>query len=850
MEEQITNAGALDGKPELSLYELSPLNVTATVSESGGNDFSSCKPSILDEMDSYMEDLNARLIVSRMVSNSVIKGIASAIEQECAEKISLKEGITNLNNKLQFHDAISENCKKNAIFMEENVVFSHSTLNSSAISHIEHANRLRIEVEDLIQKLKDEFGRATRTDLSQSDNLHVEAGQCRSCSQIEGVHKFEIVEGCIHSLETLLTEMRAYIAAIISSDKTLICEQQSENDIQIDSTTAMLQNLITGLQHEYETIIHDKKPFMIDLKEKWQRKSAELSNVRRELEDLYKSSISLEPGLIFPHVSHEILEERNALKTKDQVHWKPVGNNIASHGENSPILIENVEELDKPIIVDSPQLMCMTKEELITYFKTEMAKMKRQHDVALQEKTEELFSIKRLFFKEKGSNLSNFKKDKEAELMKKRIAETVSKLDDIILENENISTIFYDEGLCSFKEKIDGILLENQRLASLLAAKKKETLHDCSKVLDTSNQLTNIFVGLEDVDQIEKLQWDTEALKIEMSYNDVINKSALRQLSGELRDRVEGMEMETQVDRSIHVFILKEVVRDVLFRIKIVMMKCYEEKDSLSEILSEKKKELCLELEKNKILKEQIESSSTLLKMKEKLASDLEASVIQQSEQLDSICHERDMLRDQVYKQEVIIAETKNESDLLKCRLEDRFHDVDRLQNEINKINQNFKIVSDALLDAEKQKNILQSKLIENQAELASEIKKGKEQRKQVKLMLTFMLELPKSLEELQHKIIDIMECNESRLKVLSCISDKLLQRAKKFLLYKEVFERRCEDLHKAETEVDLLGDEVDQLISLLGKIYLALEHYSSVLQYYPGVMETLNLIRREIKGE
>lgn len=37
-------------------------------------------------------------------------------------------------------------------------------------------------------------------------------------------------------------------------------------------------------------------------------------------------------------------------------------------------------------------------------------------------------------------------------------------------------------------------------------------------------------------------------------------------------------------------------------------------------------------------------------------------------------------------------------------------------------------------------------------------------------------------------------------------------------------------------SQVDLLGDEVDTLLGLLEKIYIALDHYSSVLQHYPGV--------------
>jgi hypothetical protein len=36
--------------------------------------------------------------------------------------------------------------------------------------------------------------------------------------------------------------------------------------------------------------------------------------------------------------------------------------------------------------------------------------------------------------------------------------------------------------------------------------------------------------------------------------------------------------------------------------------------------------------------------------------------------------------------------------------------------------------------------------------------------------------------------------------------------------------------------QVDLLGDEVEALTDLLAKVYIALDHYSPVLQHYTGV--------------
>ncbi|XP_039139526.1 WPP domain-associated protein-like isoform X4 [Dioscorea cayenensis subsp. rotundata] len=69
----------------------------------------------------------------------------------------------------------------------------------------------------------------------------------------------------------------------------------------------------------------------------------------------------------------------------------------------------------------------------------------------------------------------------------------------------------------------------------------------------------------------------------------------------------------------------------------------------------------------------------------------------------------------------------------------------------------------------------------------------------------------------------------------LNCLSDEIMSIKKKELLYKTAFTRRCYDLQIAEVEVDLLGDEVDLLVGLLEKIYVALDHYSPVLHNYFG---------------
>ncbi|KAG6601162.1 WPP domain-associated protein, partial [Cucurbita argyrosperma subsp. sororia] len=65
--------------------------------------------------------------------------------------------------------------------------------------------------------------------------------------------------------------------------------------------------------------------------------------------------------------------------------------------------------------------------------------------------------------------------------------------------------------------------------------------------------------------------------------------------------------------------------------------------------------------------------------------------------------------------------------------------------------------------------------------------------------------------------------------------------------LYKKAFIRRCQNLRKAENEVDLLGDQVDILLRLIEKVYLILNQQTPVLQQYSDVSEILRLIKEQV---
>ncbi|KAG5533217.1 hypothetical protein RHGRI_027430 [Rhododendron griersonianum] len=114
-------------------------------------------------------------------------------------------------------------------------------------------------------------------------------------------------------------------------------------------------------------------------------------------------------------------------------------------------------------------------------------------------------------------------------------------------------------------------------------------------------------------------------------------------------------------------------------------------------------------------------------------------------------------------------------------------------------------------------------------------------------------LPLQQMLADFESTVQQKLEMNFMRLKELEhqtyLLTQLMASLRKRESLYKNAFVRRCHDLRLAETEVDLLGDQVDVLVGLLEKIYLTLDHYSPVLLPHFQVFDILKLIKKEISG-
>uniref|UniRef100_A0A2N9F2T6 WPP domain-containing protein n=1 Tax=Fagus sylvatica TaxID=28930 RepID=A0A2N9F2T6_FAGSY len=106
-------------------------------------------------------------------------------------------------------------------------------------------------------------------------------------------------------------------------------------------------------------------------------------------------------------------------------------------------------------------------------------------------------------------------------------------------------------------------------------------------------------------------------------------------------------------------------------------------------------------------------------------------------------------------------------------------------------------------------------------------------------------------LVDFERIVHEKLRMNILRLEEVKYNLDPLIElvaslRNKEFL-YRKAFVSRCQNLQKAELEVDMLGDQVDVLLGLLEKIYTTLHHYSPALQQYFEVSDILNLIKKEL---
>jgi uncharacterized coiled-coil protein SlyX len=476
----------------------------------------------------------------------------------------------------------------------------------------DYLSSLQSTVQNHIQNLKEEI----RT-------LNSENAQ-RIDQQLNGVER---------SLQSGLGKIQEMLELISASVYDLNLVQQFQGEI-INLTT---KDCFRAVKDDFESRWCKQRSVIKALNKHWQEKVQELDLMQRELHDLSKFLVNSENNN-----KTENSEDRIISKFKDNVRVGSIEDFLSAQKE------ENVEVIDynfqksliRPENRDFSHVKFMNKEEIINYFKTEMINMRRQQDLVLQKKTEELFRYKR----EIPKGLLFVRKDKEFESLRKRITDVISRLDEIRSKKIEVFVVSTDhDEINRLKNKADSLYYENQHI-------KKVILNVNKEVKKLSYQLSNKNIKLE------RIQRECEELEIEGRIRDEMYNTLLRKVVDECSKKMESMNekfsailvscqkerssLETKVlEKEKSLFLANEENKkmhvDMNEKCTSILANCQKEISSLEAMVAEKDKLLALANEDNKKLVEAMDEKCKSISVNcQKEMSALEATIFEKEKAL------------------------------------------------------------------------------------------------------------------------------------------------------------------------------------------------------------------------
>ncbi|XWS18012.1 hypothetical protein CRYUN_Cryun32bG0005700 [Craigia yunnanensis] len=839
----------------------------------------------LNEFDSYVEDIKDRLTISRMVNDSVISGMVNAVEQEAADKIAQKElELVRLKKMVNPYHVVSNKNEPLRSLMKhyEPKIGVFSRLSDALFEH---------------DKILESFGSLKNAAKGQFKNLRIEIDQIRGHCSIRKINsvselvgsdsilqedepeKWIDVDKTLDSLRIALDSVYEQVDNIVYSSKASLCQLQLEREYQEEVENMVLTICIWSLKDQFEERLWDQNAHWFGNENvNWIEKINDISSLRQELDAIFKSLSNPETGMLNSHSSLEINGDLSNNKRTDHLHQKVSENHASSsdsrlegngkHGESVITVPENL---------DAAQLTHMSKEELVNFFKIEMTKMKRNHDYKLQEVTEKYFSLKREYLNERGSSLPS-RKDREFDVLRKKIPDVIVKLDRILAENEKFPLLSSNnENLIILKDRLESILSENHQLIDSLSDKKKEVNRLSSQVSDAIEKMSEYSLTEESLlKKVENLESVVEDAHIEATITGDVFNCFIREAISQINWIREDLEMEHNSMKEIYDLILKDVSCNISLASKIefkdsdleslimeglctiifreALTEAKEKLHDLSMDAFEKERVLKLEVAEKEKSQQRMLLTASVVDEKEKLLNETAATLAREKEKFMVASQELDIVRDQTNQQQMIISKYNEESSVLKINHLQALEKLEQHKLEICELNLKLEQAVKDLRESNDERRRLLVAAKEKEKILSSVKANENEHRNQMESISILVEGLSKAVAGFECRVAEDMKRSKLRLENLSSQSSSLIQMAnilkRKELQYKQNLERRCSDLEKAETEVDLLGDEVEVLLGLLEKIYIALDHYSPILKHYPGMLEILKLVRRELSGE
>ncbi|KAK4588962.1 hypothetical protein RGQ29_019817 [Quercus rubra] len=828
---------------------------------------------ILENLDSYFQDINDRLTISRMVSDSVIKGTVDAVEQEAEEKIAQKQlEVEKLKHMLHLnHVGADENeSLGSALTHHESKSTSHHRMYYNCPdTFVEHdrmkesLGSLRNVAKEQFKKLKEAIDGVRGCSSIRKINSGSELLGLGGILQEKASERWIDVDGILESLNATFDTVHERMEDMFELSRESLCSWHQEQEFKAEIEGMVIKNCLRSLQEGFEERLWDQNmQFGGNKNVNWLEKINDISSLRQELDAISKLLSIHESRPLTSLGSLEISGEWSNDKKADRFRSKSLSNSVSlstsiwegngKHEDSNSNIPENS---------DPAKLKQMSKDELIT----EMTNMRRNHESEVQEITEKNIRLtgEILCMKERGS-ASPLKKDNELDILKRKIPHFISKLDGILVENKMLCAFSKNaENLGSLKYRLESLLSENCHLRDLLADKKKEVTCLLAQVSDAADKMSQrqLFEA--------KLLCAVEDAQIKALICEDVYKCVLRELIGQIKCVTDESDLKCNIMREIYEIILKEAaylvnprnnfniedsdiepiimqglcgiifeeaLKDAEEKVSNLNMKYTDEKKirvSLEKEAQEKEAALKLEFVDKERLKQEIHSLEESIEEKEKLAQETTVALANEKVRSELACQELDNLRNQKIK---------------------ALEQIETYKAEICELNRKLELRTKQLTEVDEERRMIHAFALEKQNALSLVNNKEREHQKQMELLVALAQGLSNAVAGFECRVTENISNISLRLENLSSESRLLIPNANVLrrtgLSYKQTLERKCSDLEKAEAEVDLLGDEVDALLSLLEKIYIALDHYSPILQHYPGIIEILKLVKRELSGE
>ncbi|KAF7811776.1 WPP domain-associated protein [Senna tora] len=376
-----------------------------------------------------------------------------------------------------------------------------------------------------------------------------------------------------------------------------------------------------------------------------------------------------------------------------------------------------------------------------------------------------------------------------------------------------------EEGVCIERNGI-----ENQIRDELSNLIFKETVEEHNKVLEDYSASMEYRI-----DQIPDYFLDhLHLVKIESLLKEDLCMVALKGMMREWKVELDDYYITNQISEQMQQFVMVETMKDAIFS-------SMQEDHALSNImLNHHHHQVNKVQSEEKLIKILLESLLTCFEAEENLMLSARSEIKEHSRQLD-LGSERGKL---------------HEHEILEDLLIGKEHTLWSLTSKVENALQQLGISKELLRELGTTLNLRQSNFQKNHNQTTTK----EEQEGKLKALYNDLLSLFNFLQaftEFEGMLNQKLEILTQRLENIKCRLDPIVELVdflrNKESIFRIAFNRRCQNLQKAELEVDLLGDQVDTLLALLEKIYVTLYHYAPVLQQYFEVSNMLELIKKQL---